>query len=297
MAQAPLRTLPSGLRESGFAASGEAVEVPMMMPEAVEASGEGVEVLMGEMMPTAVDAGAAYVSQAINHPACGAHVPLDPCCSDQQLGALSADYHPGGRACVQPEVLTLEQQELIARNHEKAKLRKRQAQASRKQQSTVGVTMEETMPKAVEASGDPVEVPMEASGEEAKDEAAEPPKKRRQLDQLLDPAKVNTPHKLKEVLSPQVLADLEDQDMSSTLETSMLLSLSDNSNIHLIQDAVIAKLPDGKKVFEGDVLSSYIAFKTMSYYIRAHLCITTYVMTDMVISFHILYSVNLYIYT
>ena len=118
------------------------------------------------------------------------------------------------------------------------------------------------MPKAVEASGDPVEVPMEASGEEAKDEAAEPPKKRRQLDQLLDPAKVNTPHKLKEVLSPQVLADLEDQDMSSTLETSMLLSLSDNSNIHLIQDAVIAKLPDGKKVFEGEkVLNDLMALK------------------------------------
>ena len=85
---------------------------------------------------------------------------------------------------------------------------------------------------------------------------------RKQLDQLLDPAKVNTPHKLKEVLSPQVLADLEDQDMSSRLETSMLLSLSDNSNIHLIHNAVIAKLPDGKKVFEGEkVLNDLMAIK------------------------------------
>ena len=85
---------------------------------------------------------------------------------------------------------------------------------------------------------------------------------RKQLDQLLDPAKVNTPHKLKEVLSPQVLADLEDQDMSSTLETSMLLSSSDDSNIHLIQDAVIAKFPDGKKVFEGEkVLNDVMALK------------------------------------
>ena len=42
----------------------------------------------------------------------------------------------------------------------------------------------------------------------------------------------------------------------------MLLSSSDDSNIHLIQDAVIAKLPDGKKVFEGEkVLNDLMAIK------------------------------------